>query len=348
MPQATPAAGREDVVGVRARALAGLDRDRDAGRRLQSREGLGDDRADDRPTEDGRAAAEPHIGAPWRGSRRVAGIGHLEDDRDVRREPLRGDARPACVPVSSCPATTRATSHAGRVGREAPQDLEAGVDPYPVVEAVDSTRPFGSDSGGPSSTIGSPGRTSSKACSRLRRADVDAEALPRDLALLGGDDDAANLARGRRDPDALPHARRRAPAGELTDREEPVLARVAHRHPDLVGVREQPQDATAGRALHRRDRGAEHVGARLGADRRGLARTIACTASSWPEAPWASRSSSRRGGTSGTAVTLARALGTSSDTPLDSSGHASRLRADGDRPAHGRADDARSSEQCRR
>ena len=95
MPQATPIAGREDVVGVGVGDLSGLDRDRDAGLGGDGEKAVRDDRADDRAAEDGRTAAESQAGAPRRGSGRIAGIGDLEDDRHVRSEPLRSDPRTA-------------------------------------------------------------------------------------------------------------------------------------------------------------------------------------------------------------------------------------------------------------
>ena len=60
--------------------------------------------------------------------------------------------------------------------------------------APESTRPFGSASGGPSSTIGSPGPHELERLLTVGGADVDPQRLPRELALVRRDDDPANLA----------------------------------------------------------------------------------------------------------------------------------------------------------
>ena len=131
----------------------------------------------------------------------------------------------------------------------------------------------------------------------------------------------------------------------------PSLARIAHRHPDLVGVREEREDATAGRALHGRDRRAEHVRLISAPIASASRRTIACTGSSCPEAPWARAAARREAVGIGMAseATLAnvgspRNSAGTSYTRIDAPPSPTSMAA---RPADRRRDDARSSDAVR-
>ena len=82
----------------------------------------------------------------------------------------------------------------GRVGGDAPQDLEAGVDPDPVVERTREDAPVRQRLGRPVEHDRVAGPDELERVLAVGGADVDAEPVPRDLALVRRDDDAADLA----------------------------------------------------------------------------------------------------------------------------------------------------------
>ena len=175
------------------------------------------------------------------------------------------------MPVSSCPGDDEGEVPRRAVVLQCAEDLEAGVDPHPVVERRRQHPPVRERLGRPVEHDRVARADELEGVLATGRADVDAQAVPRDLDLLRRDDDPANLTRRCCDPDALPRGVGGPPTGELTDREEPVLARVAHRHPNLIGMGEQPQGATADRACDGRNCRAEHVALDGSADRGRLA-----------------------------------------------------------------------------
>ena len=169
---------------------------------------VADDRADDRAAEHGRPAAELDVSAPGRGTpvRRPRRSPRSRSRRPARAAAQSRARRRGCSP----PARSRRARRPTRAGRRQRVAAPRGRRRCPIrsSSAPERTRPFGSASGGPSSTTGSPGRTSSSACSRSAAPMSTRSTVPRELALLRRDDDAAHLAGRRRDPDALARARR--------------------------------------------------------------------------------------------------------------------------------------------